>query len=517
METIKGSSRGERGRMKARLAGLVAMVFAGLTSVSQTGYEIRVNLKGCEDSVAYLVKYIFDQTYMVDTCKRVKKGAMTFKGRQPLDKGVYILVSQEKAPFFEFLVNESQKFVINADISDIAGSLEAPGNKENSDFFSYLRYTSGKNQEFNAARQETAGKSREDSTKIMQEKVRQLEADIKRFDEEFMVQIRGTFLYDFMNLKAEKNAPELPLASNGRPDSIYQYYYYKNHYFDGVDLRDERIARTPYFDDRVKRFFEQVLINNPDTVISEIDKLLARTQEGNLNFNVLIGYLTYKYEQSKIVGFDKVFLHLVDKYIVTGKAKGIYSEETIKNLKERSVIMNPLLEGKKIPDLYVIDTLHAREVRAMGFDTARSAKSVTALYYKNQTRLAPMLRTLYQVDAKYTVLLFWASDCGHCQKEVPKLHESMKSLAGKMDVRVFAVQTKDDHFEEWRRFLITHKITDFINVYDPVHLNNFKEKFDMSSTPLIYILDRDKKIIAKKMASENVVEILKAYDKQAKP
>lgn len=494
----------------------VLVLFISLSLKAQSGYDIKVNFKGCKDTVAYLAKYIFDQTYIADTCKKIKNGVIEFKGKKELDKGIYIVVNQDKASYFEFLVNESQKIVINVDMSDIGSTLSSPANTENQKYFSYLKYSADKNKEFGAARLATAGKSKEDSTKFMQNKVNQLEEDVKKFDADFMKQVQGTFLYDFLNLKMEKMPPEVPKASNGRPDSVYQYYYYKNHYFDGVDLKDERLARTPYFDDRIKKFFESVVINNPDTIIKEIDKLLAQCNEDNLNYNMLIGYFTYKYEQSKIVGFDKIFLHMVDTYITTGKARQIYTEETVKALKERSRIMTPLMEGKKVSDLYMIDTLYGKQVRKMGFDTATSAVSITNLYYKHEKELAPMFKTLYSVNAKYTILLFWAADCGHCQKEVPKLHESLKELKGKIDVKVFAIQTKDDQYDPWRHFLIEKKITDFINVYDPVHLNNVKEKFDVTATPLVYIVDKDKKIIAKKIASEYVVDLLKALEKQEK-
>ncbi|WP_317899473.1 thioredoxin-like domain-containing protein [Aurantibacillus circumpalustris] len=479
-------------------------------------YDIKVNIKGAKDTIAYLAKYVFDQTYIADTCKLVKNGAMTFKGKTALDKGVYILVNQDKAPFFEFIINESQKFTINANVADIVVSLSVIDSKENEKFFSYLKNNVEKNNEFNAARLKTKGKSSEDSTKFMHEKIAQLDADVKKFESDFMQDVKGSFIYDIFNLKTEKTSTLIPTASNGRPDSLYQYYYYKNHFFDGINFKDERIARTPYFDDRVKKYFDNLLVNNPDTVIHEVDKALSACDQNSLVYNALISYFTYKYEQSKIVGFDKVFLHIVDNYIISGKTKGMYSEETIKVLKERSAIMNPLLEGKKVNELYMIDTVYARQVRKMGFDTTSSAKSITDLYYKNQDKLAPMFRTLYQVNAKYTILLFWAADCGHCQKEVPKLHENLKNLKGKIDVKVFAVQTKDDLFEAWRKFLIENKITDFINVFDPVHINDVKTKFDVNSTPLIYVLDKDKKIIAKKIASEYVGDLLKALDKQEK-
>jgi thiol-disulfide isomerase/thioredoxin len=148
----------------------------------------------------------------------------------------------------------------------------------------------------------------------------------------------------------------------------------------------------------------------------------------------------------------------------------------------------------------------------MGFDTASTSKSITDLYYKNTEKLTPMFKTLFQVKAKYTVLVFWAVDCGHCQTEIPKLHEDLKAIKGKLDYKVFAVQTKDDLYDTWRKFLIEKKLNEFIHVYDPVHLNNLKERFDIYSTPVIYILDKDKKIKAKRLGAEQVVEMLKTLD-----
>ena len=51
-----------------------------------------------------------------------------------------------------------------------------------------------------------------------------------------------------MNIRTEKYPTDIPLAKNGRPDSIYQYYYYKNHYFDGINFKDNRVlVLTPFF------------------------------------------------------------------------------------------------------------------------------------------------------------------------------------------------------------------------------------------------------------------------------
>jgi hypothetical protein len=74
------------------------------------------------------------------------------------------------------------------------------------------------------------------------------------------------------------------------------------------------------------------------------------------------------------------------------------------------------------------------------------------------------------------------------------------------------VQTKDELYNGWKKFIIEKKLTDFIHVFDPIHINNLKEKFDIYSTPVIYILDKDKRIKAKRLGSEQVVEMLKTLE-----
>ncbi len=501
--------------MKMKKSIFLLASIAGLTfnSLAQNGgYDIKINFKGCKDTMVYLVKYTWDTQYIADTCKKIKNGQIQFKGNKELDKGVYTLVSEGKSIYFDLFINENQKFTINTDASDVVKNLKVSGNKENEQFFAYINYITQKNVDFGKVRDQTKGKSKEDSTKFMNDKVKAFNEDVKNYETSFMNKVKGTYLYDVLNLKTEKEPTDVPKAKNGRPDSVYTYYYYKNHFFDGIDFKDERIIRTPFFDDRVKKYFDNVILMHPDTVIKEIDKVLAKCEPENLVYNMLIGYFTYKFEQSKIMGFDKVFVHIADKYIISGRASKVYTEETVGKIKERVDIMRNLLLDSRVPELYCIDTTYGGMVRKMGFDTASSSKSITDIYLKNVDRLTPLYKTLYALQAKYTVLIFWAEDCGHCQTEVPKLHEALKDIKGSIDFKVFAVQTKDELYNNWKKFIIEKKLTDFIHVFDPIHINNLKEKFDIYSTPVIYILDKDKRIKAKRLGSEQVVEMLKTLE-----
>src|SRR6187402_1246520 len=103
---------------------LSSALLVSLGAKAQSGYDIKVNFKGCKDTMVYLVKYTFDQQYISDTCKHVKNGAIRFKGNKELDKGVYVLVSQEKSTYFDLFINENQKFTVNTDMANMVNSLK---------------------------------------------------------------------------------------------------------------------------------------------------------------------------------------------------------------------------------------------------------------------------------------------------------------------------------------------------------------------------------------------------------
>ena len=61
--------------------------------------------------------------------------------------------------------------------------------------------------------------------------------------------------------------------------------------------------------------------------------------------------------------------------------------------------------------------------------------------------------------------------------------------------------------EKWKKFIREYKL-EWINVADPQLHNNFRHEFDITTTPQIYLLDKDKKIKAKKIDVETLEKIL---------
>jgi thiol-disulfide isomerase/thioredoxin len=492
----------------------IVLFFSIMFVQAQVGHEIKINLKNCKDTIAYLAYYQFDKLYISDTCKKVINGNIVFKGKKNLDKGVYFLLSQEKGNYFDFIIDENtQKQQINSDKTNLLENLKALNSKQNDNFFNYIRFVTTKNKEFDGFKKSMKEQKKPDSIALLTKEYKVLNDAILENDVNMIAQNKGTYLADIINLKTEKVAKDVPKASNGRPDSIFVYNYYKKHFWDGVNFEDDAMLRNPFFTNKIKQYFNTVVVQHPDSVCVEIDRMMLKTKQGTKMNMLLLAYFTQTYEIPKLMGMDKVFVYMVDNYFKTGKAKDVYDESVIKIIINRGNVLAPLQLGKTAPELYMIDIPTHDKIAKMGFDTAKTSEEITKIYYANKPEIEQSYVTLSSIKADYLIVMFWDVDCGHCQKEVPKILEMYHDFQKEnKDVKIFGVYTQND-FEKYKKYIIDNKI-DWINVYDGVHINNLKDKYDVVTTPVIYILDKNKVIKAKGIGSEAIKSIITQMEKE---
>ena len=503
--------------MKRRIVTLVFGLFSIFAS-AQSGYEITVNLKNCKDTLAYLTFCQFDKTLIKDTCTHIKNGKIVFKGKAKLDKGIYSLVSQQKAIYFDFFIDEdTQNLELNSDASiGVAKGLTAVNSTRENDFLNYIKFIGKQNEDFEAVRQKSKGLAKNDSIAKVSTKQKVLDKAIQDYEQQFLEQNKGTYIGAVLNLKMEKTLKEIPKASNGRPDSLMVYTYYKKHYWDNVDFKDDGTMRNPFFHNKLKKYFDQVVVAHPDSVSVEIDRIMDQTLPDSLLYKLLLAHFTYSYETSKIMGFDKVFVHLADRYFKTGKARGIYDDETVvERIVKQSDKLRPLLVGAVAPDLSMINAADRDIIAKMGFESAKTSEEVTKLFYDNNPKINNLFNHLHNVKADYLILAFWDVDCGHCQIEIPKLLEEYHKLQKEnKDIKVYCVYTLNEG-EKYLKYIAEKKL-DWINVYDGVHYNNVTEKYDVYSTPVIYVLDKNKVIKAKRIGVEQLDDIVKLMEREYK-
>jgi protein-disulfide isomerase len=128
--------------------------------------------------------------------------------------------------------------------------------------------------------------------------------------------------------------------------------------------------------------------------------------------------------------------------------------------------------------------------------------------------------TLYDMVADYTVVCFWDPNCGHCKEEVPRLDSIYQASWKKHGVKIFAVLTPDEKENakpEWKKFIAEHKLTEWTHAYKPKEMEDadfkaqkagFRQLYDITLTPTIYLLDKNKNIIGKKLTIQQLNELL---------
>ena len=122
--------------------------------------------------------------------------------------------------------------------------------------------------------------------------------------------------------------------------------------------------------------------------------------------------------------------------------------------------------------------------------------------------------SLHETKAPFILLVFWEPNCGHCKKQVPLAKKEIFERFAPHGLKVFAVNTHTNK-KEWEDFVEKHELFDFINCWDPNRQSNYWTIYNVFSTPVMYILDKDKKIIAKNLAVDQMVDLLKReYEKQ---
>ena len=499
---------------------LLSFVFclSSFYATSQSGYQITINLKDCKDTLAYLTYYQMDKNFIKDTCTHIKNGKIIFKGKGKLDKGIYSLVSQQKSVYFDFFIDdETQNLELKNDIgvTNIDGLTAINSPREN-DFFDYIKFITNKNKEFIDYKNSIKLESKKDTLNL-NTKQKELDQKVNEYETNFLKKYKDTYIGSVLNLKMDKTLRDIPKASNGRPDSLAVYKYYKTHYWDNVDFQDISTIRNPFFYSKLKKYFENAVVTHPDSVSVQVDKILGKTKEGSLMYKLMLAHLTYSYESTNIMGFDKVFVHIVDRYFKTGKAVGIYDdEEVVKKIIKRADLLRPLLVGAVAPDLSMIKAADYEVMKKMGFENAKNSDEMTKVFYANANEINKRFYHLNTVKADFIILVFWDVDCGHCQKEIPKLITLYNKLKSEnKDVKVFSVYTLHEG-EKYLKYIDEHKLNDWINVYDGAHYNNVIVKYDVYSTPVIYVLDKNRVIKAKRIGVEQIENVIKEMEKEYK-
>jgi thiol-disulfide isomerase/thioredoxin len=448
----------------------------------KNGYEIDLSIKDLPDSTVFMAYHLGNKQYIKDTIKLDRKGHGIVQGQETLPQGIYMIVLPGRK-YFEFLISENQRFSVNCAFSDYFNTLKFTGSEENSAFVEYQKkWVKMQQRSASLSKRIQNNKQNNDSLNLLVPIQKLQEDKMKSYLKTVVKENGGNFLGTLVKALLPVDMPDFPVPIGfANPDSvkwIRNYIYNKDHYFDNIDLTDERLLRTPILYSKLDAFFTNVLIQAPDSINIEIDKLIKKCSPDYKVFQFVSVYLFNHFRESEIMGHDAVMVKLADDIYLSGKADWV-TKEFKDDLRKQIDLIRPNLIGKKAENI-VMDS------------------------YKG------VFVSLYDVEKDFTILYFWEPDCGHCKEATPKLkayYEKPKDYSQE----VFAVCTTSDK-AKWTRYIEDNKLI-WINGWDPKRSSHFDYYYNVQSTPTVYILDKNKKIIAKKLSVEEIGSFIDNYRK----
>ncbi len=460
--------------IKSILYFLMFMSICLSTSYGQT--DIRIDVKHYDSDTLIFGYYMAERMLGYDTLYREKGAAFHVSADSSLTPGMYIVVSVPQGLFYQVLLGaEDQEFGVTIDTLS-QNEITFDGSVENDIFYSYLSY-------INQARQEIQRIDNVltdmDSTLIS---VRdQLEKD-KLTINDMVLQRQNEVLSKYPQSIAailiKANMPfEFP-EWDGTPEEIehQKFLYYKEHYFDKIDLKHPAILRTPIVHERINYYEESLTYKEPDSLIKSIDYLLGMMDEGSEIYRYYLSYFLNKYANSKYIGMDAVYVHLALEYYGKGKASWV-SEENLKEIVGNARKMAPVLINKKAPEFHV---------------TKEDGTPIVLSELQNQ----------------YTVVVFWKPSCGHCTKAMPHIIEFQEKYRDK-GVEVVAICTERGKKVQdcWQGVKDKH-MENLINGVDEFGQDRTVARYYAVNTPMIYVIDKDKVIKIKKIPAENLGAVM---------
>ena len=269
-------------------------------------------------------------------------------------------------------------------------------------------------------------------------------------------------------LKADE---EIVIPTNLAEEDRYPYYY--EHYFDNIDFSKPWLMRTPNVYRRLNNYVDKYTIKHPDSLAAAVIRLAERTKPNDEVFKFMVVDQLNKFANSKTMGHDKVYYKIVMEYYATGQASWVESTQLKKILDNANQ-----MKGTFLGDTAANFTMKTTE----GVDVA-----------------------LHNVQSDYTVLFFTTPDCGHCKDAAKKLREMENSMPVNTELLSVLFNTLPDDGPKYRADN---------NYWWPVLVPTFSQSgrimsgYNIRSYPQIYVLDSEKKIIAKRIGVEQIKDII---------
>jgi len=423
-----------------------------------------------------------DQNYLADSTVADASGHFTIRRKSPLKPGFYTFLLPGMKNFSILVDLHDQRMTLRAKFPDFMGTMQVEGCQNTDLLYQTNRYQVKQDPEM-VQSGETMKKFPPTTPEHIQAKARQTQLldERKAYLNGIYNQFPNLFFTKFKIAGQNPDFKELR-KPNGDIDTVGQVVAYREHLWDNVDFKDERMIYTPVIANKLKRYIKELTPQRPDSLIKVSDALVRRMIPYPEYFKFFSNWIALQYENTKTTVMDgeAVYVHIVKNFF-TNELATWDKPENLDKLRKHVWEMEASLLGKKGPD-------------------------VAALNPQGQ------LKSIYEMTAPIIVVFMFSPDCEHCQKEAAEVEAIYRKWKTRgVDFYGIAVNTTE---EEWKKFVAEKGFT-FTNVFDPTNKAIYAKYF-VDITPEIYVLNKDRILISKNLHANQLEQVFEKEFKKMK-
>jgi thiol-disulfide isomerase/thioredoxin len=419
--------------------------------------NISFKIDGYDNDTLILGYYYGEKQLVVDTLFTKVKGEFTWKDTAKIQDGMYIALLKPENTFVQFLLESNNPTFSIQFNKENTSDVKFKGSKVNSAFYGYMDYLRDLGKTATPLRDsiksyEAKGKKAD----VEKAKLDILDKEVKAYQKKTIDENPG-YLAKLLLSSIEPEIKEF--TGTEEEVQMQRYLYYK----------------SPYLHNKIDTYIKKLTSQHPDSIILSVKLVLNSLDKNPDAQKYYLSHFLNEYANSKIIGLDKVFLWICDNYYSKGKAPWVPADNLAKILESAEKI-RPVIIGKIFPNI--------------------------TTYKEDKTPVV-----LHQVKSAYTLLIFWAPDCGHCTKSMPDLVKFSDEYRAKGLTTISVCTKPGDKANTCWEGIKEKKMENFINTGD--EYQRYRQVVDIASTPKMYLLDDKKEILFKDFPAESLGDILK--------
>jgi hypothetical protein len=450
---------------------LIAMLcMAAVSLQARNDYKI----KGCLDNnkyqQVYLARILGEEKRIIDTCL-VTNGCFDFYLADSTLPGMYsIILDVKKDAYIRVLFNH-ENIVFHSDLNHLLDSMHITESKETMLYYEYSKFLGRSNRKIDLLTRLSGLYAPEDKFyKNCQAEIGKVNQQSAAEPADLIARAQGTF---FARLLAGQQTVRVP----DNLDESQRNKYYREHYLDNIDFTYTPLIRTDLLPQVIKNymtFFEQKDLTQTEQeagYMDGIDRLLAKCAVNREMYDFVIRQLL---EIFRYGNYDIMGAYVTEKYMLSNKCAG---DPDLRNFQMSIENIRRVSVGKTAPEMILYDDTGA-ETLLSGF------------------------------TQDFFLVVFWSTTCSHCVKMLPEL----SGLYAKCHANSFEIlcYSLDADRKQWKDFLAKGNYQ-WINQNDTLGWKSKAARdFNVSATPIFFLLNKEKKIIAKPMDLGELTEKLRS-------